>query len=121
MPVLFAYKRGEFMTTIEYLALPLYKRIFYKALAVLASIPKGIGRFFSRTVPQVFKKIGKAIADFFLNIYHNFVDGDVKTRISYFVMGFGQITRVSYIRGILNLGYEIIYISENSRFSAVFS
>ena len=30
MPVLFAYKRGEFMTTIEYLALPLYKRVFYK-------------------------------------------------------------------------------------------
>ena len=60
MPVLFAYKRGEFMTTIEYLALPLYKRIFYKALAILLAIPKGIGRFFGRTIPNVFKKIGKA-------------------------------------------------------------
>ena len=49
MPVLFVYKRGDNMTTIEYLALPLYKRIFYKFLAIMSSIPKGLGRFFSRT------------------------------------------------------------------------
>ena len=109
MPVLFVYKRGDNMTTIEYLALPLYKRVFYKFLTIMSSIPKGIGRFFSRTVPNVFKKIGKAIADVFANIYHNFIDGDWKTKTSYFVMGFGQISRGSYIRGCFNLAYQIIY------------
>ena len=110
MPVHFAYKRGEFMTTIEYLSLPLYKRIWYKTLAILSSIPKGIAKFFSVKLPAVFKKIGKSIADFFLNIYHNFVDGDWKTRTSYFVMGFGQISRGSKIRGIFNLALQIIFI-----------
>ena len=110
MPVLFAYKRGEFMTTIEYLALPLYKRIFYKSLAILVSIPKGIGKFFSKVIPAVFKKIGKKIADVFQNIYHNFIDGDWKTKVSYFIMGFGQISRGSILRGLLNLGYQIIFI-----------
>ena len=57
MPVLFVYKRGDNMTTIEYLALPLYKRIVYKFLAILSAIPKGIGKFFSRTLPNEFKKI----------------------------------------------------------------
>ena len=109
MPVLFAYKRGEFMTTIEYLSLPLYKRVWFKTLATLVSIPKGIGRFFSKVVPSIFKKIGKSIANFFLNIYHNFVDGDWKTRVSYFVMGFGQITRGSRIRGIFNLLFQIVF------------
>ena len=110
MPVLFVYKRGEIMTTIEYLALPLYKRVLYKFLSILSSIPKGIGKFFSRVLPQFFKKIGKAIADVFANIYHNFIDGDWKTKTSYLIMGFGQISRGSYIRGIFNLIYEIIYI-----------
>ena len=98
------------MTTIEYLALPLYKRIFYKTLAILAAIPKGIGRFFATNVPNVVKTIGKAIANFFLNIYHNFVDGDWKTRTTYFVMGFGQISRGSRVRGIFNLAYQVLYI-----------
>ena len=109
MPVLFVYKRGEFMTTIEYLALPLYKRVFYKFIAIISSIPKGIGRFFTRKVPAFFKMIGKAIGDVFSNIYHNFIDGDWKTKTSYFIMGFGQITRGSRIRGIFNLAYQIIY------------
>ena len=61
------------------------------------------------TLPTVFKKIGKAIADVFANIYHNFIDGDWKTKVSYFVMGFGQISRGSYIRGCFNLAYQIIY------------
>lgn len=110
MPVLFAYKRGEFMTTIEYLALPFYKRILYKSLAILISIPKGIGRFFSRVIPAFFKKIGKKMADIFQNIVHNFIDGDWKTRTSYFVMGFGQISRGSVLRGVFNLAYQIIFI-----------
>ena len=98
------------MTTIEYLALPLHKRIFYKTLAVLASIPKGIARFFSKTIVSAIKKIGKAIASFFQNIYHNFVDGDWKTRTSYFVMGFGQISRGSILRGVFSLIFQITYI-----------
>ena len=109
MPVHFAYKRGEFMTTIEYLALPLYKRIFYKMLAILVAIPKGIGRFFAKKIPSVVRGIGKAIANVFLNIYHNFIDGDWKTKVTYFVMGFGQISRGSKVRGIFNLAYQVLY------------
>lgn len=98
------------MTTIEYLALPLYKRVFYKIVAFFVSIPLAIGRFFYQKIPQFFTKIGRSIGGGFRNLINAFVEGDFKTRISFFIMGFGQITRGSFLRGFLNLIYEVAFI-----------
>lgn len=98
------------MTTIEYLALPAYKRWLYKLVDFFKSIPKAIWNFFSVTLAQFFVKIGKGIANYFVSIYEIFISGDWKTKLSYFVMGFGHITRKSYIKGFLYLLYEIIFI-----------
>ena len=98
------------MTAIEYLALPWYKRALYKIGAFFTAIPKALKSFFTKKVPSFFVKIGKAIAGIFRNIFNFFVDGDWKTRVSFLVMGFGQITRGSVIRGLLNLLYEIAFI-----------
>ncbi len=98
------------MTTIEYLALPAYKRWIYKLADFFKSIPKAIWNFLSVTVIQFFVKIGKGIANYFVNIYEIFISGDWKTKLSYFVMGFGHITRRSYIKGFLYLLYEIVFV-----------
>ena len=56
-----------------------------------------------------FSKIGKAIAKFFVGIgkgiadlVKTFIHGDWKTKVSYFVMGFGNITRGQILRGLLS-------------------
>lgn len=98
------------MTTIEYLSLPTYKRFFYRFLQGLIAIPKSIWHFISVTILGFFTRIGKRIANYFISIYEIFISGDWKTKVSYFIMGFGHIYRKSYIKGFLYLLYEIIFI-----------
>lgn len=97
------------MTAIEYLALPWYKRILYKITSFLSGIPHVFSNLFTKKIPGIFVKAGKGVVRVFRNIVNIFMDGDYKTRVSYFVMGFGQITRGSIIRGVLNLVYEIAF------------
>ena len=98
------------MTTIEYLALPWYKRVFHKIKAFFVSIPLFFIELFARKIPNTFSKIGKNIAGFFNNLINAFTHGDYKTKISFFIMGFGQISRGSIIRGLLNLIYQVAFI-----------
>lgn len=98
------------MTTIEYLALPVYKRFFYRILLLLIAIPKGIGRFFSTKIPNFFKKIYDSIVRCIMNIRRCATNGDWKTRTSFLVMGFGLSSRKSFIKGFLLFIYEIAYI-----------
>lgn len=98
------------MTTIEYLALPIYKRVFYKIVAFFIGIPRFFAKIFLKKIPQFFVKIYKGIVGGFRNLINSFIEGDYKTRISFLIMGFGQITRGSFIRGFLNLFYEIAFI-----------
>ena len=99
------------MSTIEYLALPKYKRAFYRIIGFFVAIPKAIWHFLSVTLIGFFAKIGKGIAHYFVNLVDIFASGDWKTRVSYLVMGFGHITRKSYIKGFMYLLYEIAFIT----------
>lgn len=98
------------MTTIEYLALPSYKRFLYKIGNFLCAIPKGIWYFLSVTLLNFIKRIGRAISNFFVQTGEIFVSGDWKTKTSFFIMGFGHIFRKQYIKGFLYLLYEIVFI-----------
>ena len=95
---------------LEYLGLPPGKRKLYdigmffselpaNILKLLKKIPEGIGKFFG--------SIGK----FFAEIGHAFADGDIKTKLSFFIMGFGQFFRRQIGRGIIFLLMEVIFIA----------
>ena len=98
------------MTTIEYLALPTYKRFLYKFLSFFMLIPHAIVRLFAKIIPTFFIKCWNKIKAFFVNLANTFIDGDAKTKTSFFIMGFGQLTRKNYFRGSINLFYQIFYI-----------
>ena len=69
----------------------------------------GAAVFFSnlgKKIAKFFAGIGKGIAD----IVKTFIHGDWKTKVSYAVMGFGNITRGQILRGILFLLFEIVFI-----------
>ena len=96
-------------TDLEYLKLSKVKRFLYKLVSFFAAIPlkvwgviKLIGRFF--------KNFGLKIVNEFKDIINTFVKGSWKTKVSYFVMGFGNMARGQVGRGILFLAFELIFI-----------
>lgn len=99
------------MTTIEYLSLPLYKRLIYRVSKFFIIIPKGILNFITKKIPSFFQKIWNYIIHFSSNLTHMFSEGDWKTKMSYFIMGFGLLCRKSFLRGILYLIFQIAFIA----------
>ena len=56
------------------------------------------------------KAIGKSVANGFTSFFANFVKGDIITKISYFIMGFGCLARKQIVKGLLYLGVQIGYL-----------
>ncbi|MCI5745627.1 MAG: sugar ABC transporter permease [Erysipelotrichaceae bacterium] len=94
---------------LEYLKLPKHKRLLYKIAVFFTSIPTKIKNF-GLKVYNYIKKIVLGIKDFFVNIVMTFIKGDYKTKISYVIMGFGNITRGQIIRGVFFFVFEAIFI-----------
>ena len=93
---------------LEYLRLPKWKRFLYALVCFIVAIPGAIWGFV--------KKIGLGIAKFFVAIKDEVVDvcttfirGDWKTKISFVVMGFGNIARGQILRGLLFLLFEVVF------------
>ena len=74
---------------------------------------------------NVFKNAGSAISKFFKwigadlkEIGTTFAKGDWKTRVSYFIMGLGQLMRKQFARGIAFLGIEVAFILYIAKFAS---
>jgi len=97
------------ITGLDYLKLTKRERFSYKFKRFFQSIPL----WFKKTgikIVRFFKNLGLGIAHFFVNLVETFKNGDWKTRVSYLVMGFGNITRGQIFRGILFFAFEVIFI-----------
>lgn len=66
---------------------------------------KGISKFLS-TIKDFFV----SIKNFFVEFVKNFLNGDIKTKLSYLIMGFGCLSRKQIGRGLLFLGIEVAFI-----------
>lgn len=94
---------------LEYLRLRKGKRFLYRLESGICSLPariagvlKKIGLFFRNAAVAA----GNDIRDIFLT----FINGDWKTRLSYLLMGFGNIARGQILRGLLFLLFEGVFI-----------
>lgn len=99
----------EDISDLDYLGLTKFQSLLYNIIHFFKAIPSWL--------INLFKQIGKIIAKFFNSIVSDikdigttFVQGDFKTKISYFVMGFGSIARGQIFRGILFFLFEVIFI-----------
>ena len=100
------------MTTysdLEFLKLSKAKKALYKCKRFFCSIPGAIGRFFAG-IGKGLAKGAKAIGSECADIVSTFVHGDWKTKLSYLVMGFGNIARGQILRGLLFLLFEVVFI-----------
>ena len=92
---------------LEYLKLSKWERFKYRFVSFFASIPVAIWHAILG-IGGWFKKAGLAIANEVKDIVMTFVNGDWKTKLSYLVMGFGNIARGQVLRGLLFLLFEIV-------------
>ena len=97
-------------TDLEYLKLSSPEKYANKFSRFFFGIPRALLKFL-KAIGRFFANIGKKIANVFVNIYRTFANGDWKTRVSYFVMGFGNLSRGQVLRGLLFLIFQIIFIA----------
>ncbi|MDE7379858.1 MAG: sugar ABC transporter permease [Clostridia bacterium] len=97
------------MVDLEYLKLSPFGKFWFNFKAFFKRLPSSFAAFF-KAIPKKLYSLWLAFAGIFINIGMAAKDGDWKTRSSFVVMGFGLITRKQYLRGILYLFFEVLFI-----------
>ena len=94
---------------LEFLKLTKGQKFLYRLKQFFISIPKAIANFFIaifNALKSGCQTIGRECTD----IATTFIHGDWKTKLSFLVMGFGNIARGQVLRGILFLLFEVVFI-----------
>lgn len=97
------------MVNLDYLRMSPPEKLWFNFKAFFRGWPAKFKAFFA-AVPKKLLKIWLAFAGIFINIGNAARRGDWKTRTSFAVMGFGFISRKRYLRGILYLLFEALFI-----------
>lgn len=97
------------MTSLDFYALPWYKKILVKIAEFFVAIGKGVANFVigaPGAVWRFIKMIGRGLAW----LGSAFVHGDALTKLSYIIMGAGNLFRGQIIKGLIFLSAEVAYI-----------
>lgn len=94
---------------LEYLGLPPIKQFGYNFCLFFAELPSNFLKALKK-IPSGIWRLLCSIGRFFAEIGGIFKNGDWKTRLSFFIMGFGQFFRHQIGRGIIFLLMEIIFV-----------
>ena len=94
---------------LEYLRLSKGQKIGYKIGSFFTGIPGAIGHFF-KNIGGAIKQGAQAVGNEFKDIGSTFANGDWKTKVSFFIMGFGNIARGQVLRGLMFLLFEVVFI-----------
>lgn len=94
---------------LTYLKMSPLEKFWFNFKAFFKRLPSSFAAFF-KAIPKKLYKLWLAFAGIFLNIGRAARDGDWKTRTSFGVMGFGLICRKQYLRGILYLLFEVLFV-----------
>ena len=99
----------EKLTDLEYLKLGKFRRLFYKIGYFFQTLPSRI----IKGLKKLFRKIKNgfvAIGHFFADLGKTFVKGSASTKVSYFIMGTGNLARGQVLRGLLFFFFQVIFI-----------
>ena len=95
---------------LEYLKMTAWQKFCFKFISFFKGIPLLFLNFFKVGIPNAFKKLGLKFKNVGLNIYNAARYGDWKTRTSFVIFGFSQLARKQWLRGLLFLVFEIMFI-----------
>ena len=97
------------LSDLEFLKLSKGRRFGYRISRFFTGIPGAFLSLFKK-IWSILKKCGMTVGNEIADIVNTFVHGDWKTKLSFFVMGFGNIARGQILRGLLFLLFEIVFI-----------
>lgn len=97
------------LTDLEYLKLNKFQRFGLKFTAFFKAIPSWFKNLGIK-IWEFLKRAFWGIVNWFKNLGLTFWYGDWKTKVSYFVMGFGSVMRGQWLRGIIFFLFEVIFI-----------
>lgn len=107
------------MKYIDYVQLNPLQRAGYKIKNFFSNLPKNIAKFFVM-IGNFFKNLLLGIGHSFANYGKRFARGDWATKLSYIVMGAGNVSKGQYIKGLLFLLVEAAYIVYMITFGSVY-
>ncbi|MCQ2506752.1 MAG: sugar ABC transporter permease [Lachnospiraceae bacterium] len=96
------------LSTLEYLKLNRFEKFVYNLVMFFARIPKMILGLFIK-IWNFIKACGLFVANEVKDFFMTFIKGTWVTRVSYLVMGFGNIWRLQVIKGLFFLAFEVIF------------
>ncbi|MGM9858759.1 MAG: carbohydrate ABC transporter permease [Bacilli bacterium] len=99
----------EKLSDLEYLKLGKFHRFFYKIGYFFQTLPRRLGRWFKKLGKKIVKGF-VAIGHFFRDLGTTFVKGSIPTKISYLIMGTGNIARGQVLRGLFFLVFQVVFI-----------
>ena len=97
------------LSDAEFLQLDKGEKAVNKFVRGLVRIPVGTWNGIKK-IGLFFKNAALGIVNECKDIWKTFVEGDWKTKVSFLVMGFGNIARGQVLRGILFLLLEVVFI-----------
>jgi len=97
------------ISDLEYLKLSKLHKIGYKLACFFSGIPQKFVNL-GKKIGNFFKRFGIWLVNDVKEIGTTFKNGDWKTRLSYFIFGFGSMARGQWLRGILFLLFELTFI-----------
>ncbi len=97
------------MVDLEYLKMSSWSKFWFNFVKFFKKLPLALLAFL-KAIPKTLLKLCKKFLNIFVTIGHAAKAGDWKTRTSFVVMGFGQISRKQWLRGILYLFFEVLFI-----------
>ena len=97
------------MDYLDYVQMTKGHRFAYKLKSFFTGIPKAIMKFFL-AIGHFIKKLFGGLGKFFKAYGSRFAKGDGATKLSYIIMGVGNMAHKQFAKGLLFLLTEIGYI-----------
>ena len=97
------------LSDLEYLKLSKFRKFWYNFARFFVSIPRKIWHGI-KAIGRFFKRIGVGFWNGLKDIGVTIVKGDWKTKVSYFIMGFGNIARGQVLRGLMFFLLEAAFV-----------
>jgi arabinogalactan oligomer / maltooligosaccharide transport system permease protein len=95
--------------SLEFLSMSKSEKAWYRFSHFFLDLPKAIWSFL-KSIPVALWGLLKKIGAFFLSLFDMFRFGDWRTRLSFVVFGFGNLTHKQYGRGLSLFLYEVGFI-----------
>lgn len=97
------------MKFIDYVQLNPFQKFWYNLKNFFIALPSNLWKIL-KAIGRFFKKIGVGIGKGFAGYVTRFIKGDWATKLSYIIMGFGNMVKGQVVKGLLFLATEILFI-----------